>query len=470
MTKIVIFGAGQVGYSVAVALSDEENDVTLIDRNEVVLGQKVQHLDIKTIHGNATDPNTLDAADIEDAELVLAVTDQDDTNILVCQLAYMLGNTPQLIARLRNPEFHKRKDLLFGRQEPHKIPIDAIISPEKLVTDQIMRLVRHPGALQIVEFAKGKIQLVAIQADHSGKLVGHKIKELREHMPNVDSRVAAIYRHDRPIIPQGDTVIQPKDEVFFIAAPEHIADMMTELRTVNASYGKRVMLVGAGNIGMRLAREMSEMKSGGFRVKLIEKDKERAQKAAHELPDTVVIHGDAADQDLMLRGNIENTEVFCSVSNEDEVNILSAMMAKRLGAKRTMALINNSAYAELLENTGIDIVISPNLNTISELLRYIRRGGTVAVHSLRRGAAEAIETVAYGSSKSDSKVVGRTIGELNVPSGTTVGAILRDDQVLIAHSDIVIEDKDHVILFVVDKGGKQIESVQKLFQPSPLYV
>ena len=466
MKKIVIFGAGAVGSSVAEALSYEENDVTIIDRDESALSQKLQNLDIRVIHGIACDPQTLDEADIVDADLVLAVTDQDDTNILVCQLAYMLGSRPKVIARLRNPEFHRRKDELFGHEaNSKKIPIDSIISPEQLVTNQIMRLIRQPGALQIVEFANGKIQLAAIRADHGGKLVGHRIEELRQHLPTIDSRVAAIYREDRPIIPKGETVIQPKDEVFFVAAPEHISNIMTELRSVESSYGKRVMLVGAGNIGMQLAREMEQ---GEWRVKLIEYNRERAESASLELSNTIVIHGNAADQDLMQRENIRSVEVFCSVTNDDEVNILSAMMAKKLGAKRTMALINNSAYAELLENTGIDIVISPNLITVSALLRDIRKGDMVAVHSLRRGAAEAIETVVHGS-EMDSKVAGRAIGELKLPEGTTLGAILRNDQVLIAHNNIVIEDEDHVILFVVDKGGKQIEQVQKLFEPGPLW-
>ncbi len=467
MTKIVIFGAGAVGSSVAEALSYEDNDVTIIDREESALGQKLQNLDIRTIRGDACDPRVLDEANIEDAEMVLAVTNQDDTNILVCLLACMLANTPNVIARLRNPEFHRRKQDLFGREpNSRKIPIDSIFSPEQLVTEQIMRLIRQPGALQIVEFADGKIQLVAIRADQGGKLVGHRIEELRQHLPSIDSRVAAIYRGDRPIIPKGETVIEPDDEVFFIAAPEHIINIMTELRSVEATFGKRVMLVGAGNIGMQLAREMEH---GEWRVKLIEHNQKRAREASNELSNTIVIFGNAADQDLMLRENIDTAEVFCSITNDDEVNILSAMMAKKLGARRTMALINNTAYAELLENTGIDIVISPSLSTVSALLRDIRRGGTVAVHSLRRGAAEAIETVVHGS-KSSSKVVGRTIGELKLPEGITVGAILRNDEVLIAHRNIVIEDQDHVIIFVVDKGGKKIEQVQKLFEPDPLWL
>ena len=468
MTQILIVGAGTVGSSVAQALLEEDNDVTIIDRNNDVLTHIMHNMDLKAIQGDGSDPMVLDEADIENTDLVLAVTDQDDTNIVVCHLAVLLGNTPKVIARLRNIEFHNRKGRLFGREgDSHLIPIDTIISPARLVTDQIMRLIRLPGALQVVEFADGKIQLVAIRADRGGKLVGHKIEELREHMPNVDTRVAAIFRHDSPIIPKGDTVIKPKDEVFFIATPDHISDMMGELRAVDEPIGKRVMLVGAGNIGIGLAQKMAPTE---LRVKLIENDLERAEKAAAELADTIVIHGNATDQNLMLRENVESTEVFCSVTNNDAVNILSAMMAKKLGARRTMALINNSAYVDLLEETtsGIDIVISPNQNTIGELIRYIRSGSTVAVHSLRRGVAEAVEVVAHGTEKT-SRVVGRRIDELKLPKGATVGAILRNNEVLIAHHDLVFEPEDHVILFLADRAPKHIMHVQKLFAPSILY-
>lgn len=466
MTNILIVGAGTVGSSVAQALDEEGYDITIIDQNEAALNQASQNLDIQTIHGDASDPLTLEEASPDSIDMVLAVTDNDATNILVCQLAHRLGLEPNLVARVRNMEFHKRKDEFFG-SEDKQIPIHSIISPAQKVTDQIIRLINMPGALQVVEFAGGKIQLVAIRADEGGKLVGHKIEELSDHMPDVDVRVAAIYRSGEPIIPKGATVILPGDEVFFIAAPENLMGMMQELRTVDKTHGKRVMLVGAGNIGMRLALEMESV---DLRVKLIEFDYDRAEHAATVLDNTIVIHGNATDQNLMLRENIEATEVFCSVTNDDAVNILSAMMAKWLGARRTMALINNSSYVEMLESagSGIDIVISPNQNTIGELLRYIRSGSTLEVHSLRRGVAEAIETLAIGDSHT-SKVIGRSIEQLDLPKGAVVGAILRDGEVLIAHHDLIIQPDDHAIIFVAAKSPKLITHVQRLFEPNPLY-
>ncbi len=466
MTSILIIGAGTVGSSVAQALNEEGYDVTIIDENESALMQVAQNLDIQTIHGDAADPLILEEANPDSVDMVLAVTDSDATNILVCQLMHRLGLAPNLVARVRNMEFHKRKTEFFG-SEDNQIPIHSIISPAQRVTDQIMRLINMPGALQVVEFANGKIQLAAIRAEEGGKLVGHMIQELSQHMPDVEVRVAAIYRSKDYVIPKGKEVIYPGDEVFFIAPPESLADMMQELRTVDRSHGKRVILVGAGNIGMRLALELEKT---NLRVKLIEFNRNRAEKAAMMLDNTIVIHGNATDQNLMIRENIETTEVFCTVTNDDAVNILSAMMAKWLGARRTMALINNSSYVEMLESagSGIDIVISPNQNTIGELLRYIRSGTTVEVHSLRRGVAEAIETIAMGDEHT-SKVVGRRIEELNLPQGAVIGAILRGGEVLIAHHDLEIQSGDHAIVFVAAKSSKLISNVEKLFEPTALF-
>ncbi len=466
MTNILIIGAGTVGASVAEALNVEGYDITIIDQDESALNMMSQNLDIQTIQGDASDPLTLEEASPDRVDMVLAVTDSDVTNIVVCQLMHRLGLEPDLIARVRNMEYHRRKDEFFGSGEK-QIPIHSIISPAQQVTDQIMRLINLPGALQVVEFAAGKIQLAAIRADDGGKLVGHKIRELSEHLPEVEVRVAAIYRSGAPILPKGDTVILPGDEVFFIAAPEHLVSMMRELRPVDKSHSKRVILVGAGNIGIRLA---ASLEATDLRVKLIESDHARAEQAATMLNETIVIQGSGTDQNLMLRENIELTEIFCSVTNDDAVNILSAMMAKWLGARRTMALINNSSYVEMLDavGSGIDIIISPNQNTIGQLLRYIRRGSTVEVHSLRRGVAEAFETVAVGD-QSTSKVVGRRIEELNLPAGAVIGVLLRQGKVLIAHHDLEIQTDDHAIVFVAAKSSKLITKVQRLFEPDPLY-
>ncbi len=457
--KIIILGAGQVGTSMAEILSGEANDITLVDVNAGFLQTLQDRLDIRTVHGCASYPDVLLQAGGEDADLLLAVTNQDEVNMVACQIAHSLFHTPTKIARIRSAEYLRHPEI-FCKET---VPIDVIISPEQIITQQILRLIEYPGALQIVDFAGGKIQLMAVRAYHGGPLVGHALRELRDHMPNVDTRVAAIYRKDRPLIPTGDTVIEPDDEVFFIAARKDIRDVMSELRHIDKP-GRRIMLAGAGNIGLRLA---ATLERNNYGVKLIERDARRARQVAELLDRSVVLRGDAADEELMMQENIESIEVFCSLTNEDEANILSAMLAKRLGARRVMALINRSAYVDLIHGSGLDIAISPRMATVGTLLTHIRRGDVVAAHSLRRGAAEAIEAIAHGD-RSTSQVVGRTVSEISLPPGTTLGAILRGEQVIIAHDNTVIESEDHVILFVVDK--RHIRDVERLFQVGVTFV
>jgi len=457
--KIIILGAGQVGISTAEILAKEDNDITLIDNVASQVEGLQDRLDIRTIVGSASHPSILEQAGGPDADLILAVTDQDEVNMAACQVAYTLFRTPKKIARIRSVEYLTHREIFSD----DSIPVDVIISPEQLVTQHVLHLIEYPGALQVVDFAGGKIQLVGLKAYHGGPLVGRELRTIREDLPTVEARVAAIYRHDRPIIPEGDTIIEPNDEVFIVAAAPHIPIVMSEFCAVEAP-GQNIMLVGAGKIGLQLARTLEQ---NNYQVKLIEHGAERARQVAEQLDATIVLRGDAADEDLMLQENIDAMDVFCSLTNDDEANILSAMLAKRLGAHRTMALINRSAYVDLIESSVLDVAISPSLITVGSLLTHVRRGDTIAVHSLRRGAAEAIETIAHGDATSSS-VVGRRIEEISLPSGTRVGALLRNQEVIIPHHDTVIEAEDHVILFVIDK--KHIRDVERLFQVKVTFV
>ena len=457
--KIIILGAGQVGTSTAEILAKEDNDITLIDNVASQVEGLQDRLDIRTIVGSASHPSVLEQAGGPDADLILAVTDQDEVNMAACQVAYTLFRTPKKIARIRSVEYLTHREIFSDES----IPVDVIISPEQLITQHVLHLIEYPGALQVVDFAGGKIQLVGLKAYHGGPLVGRELRTIREDLPTVEARVAAIYRHDRPIIPEGDTIIEPDDEVFIVAAAPHIPIVMSEFCAVEAP-GQNIMLVGAGKIGLQLARSLEQ---NNYQVKLVEHGAERARQVAEQLDATIVLRGDAADEDLMLQENIDATDVFCSLTNDDEANILSAMLAKRLGAHRAMALINRSAYVDLIESSVLDVAISPSLITVGSLLTHVRRGDTIAVHSLRRGAAEAIETIAHGDAKSSS-VVGRPIEEISLPSGTRVGALLRNQEVIIPHHDTVIEAEDHVILFVIDK--KYIRDVERLFQVKVTFV
>lgn len=450
--KIIILGAGQVGSSLAENLATEANDVTLVDHNPDLLRALQDHLDIRTVQGEASYPEVLVSAGADDADMIIAVTDSDETNMIACQVAYTIFHTPTKIARVRAVEYlHYRQ--LFA---PEALPVDVLISPEQLITDNIQRLIETPGALQVLDFADGQVQLVGVRAYYGGPLVGNELRRLREHMPAVDTRVAAIYRRNRAIIPEGHTVIEADDEVFFIAAKKNIRAVMSELRRVDKPY-KRIIVAGGGNIGRRVAMALER----NYQVKLIDHNAARTQLLSSELESSIVLYGDAADQDLLLEENIENTDVYCALTNDDEANILSSMLAKRLGARKVMTLINRAAYVDLVQSGDIDIAISPQQATIGSLLTHVRRGDVVRVHSLRRGAAEAIEAVAHGDANS-SKVVGRRIDQLELPPGTNIGAIVRGNDVIIAHHDTVIESEDHVILFVIDK--KYIVDVEKLFQ------
>lgn len=450
--KIIILGAGQVGSSVAENLAREANDITVIDTDVSRIQALQDRLDIRTCVGHASHPDVLRQAGADDADMIVAVTNSDETNMIACQVAYTLFHTPTKIARVRAYEYLKYTDLFTQ----DALPIDVLISPEQVITDYMERLVEYPGALQVLDFASGKVRLVGVKAYYGGPLVGHELRTLRDHIPGIETRVAAIFRRGNSIIPEGNTVIEADDEVFFIAARKNIRAVMSELRKLDKPC-KRIIIAGGGNIGTRLAKALESR----YQVKLIDHNKQRSQRIAENLERTIVLLGDVADEELLLEENIENTDVFCSVTNDDEANILSAMLAKRLGAKKVMALINRAAYVDLVESGEIDIAVSPHQATIGILLTHVRRGDVVVVHSLRRGAAEAIEAIAHGD-RSNSRVVGRAIEDIKLPPGTTIGAVVRQDEVIIAHHDTVIEAEDHVILFLVDK--KRISDVERLFQ------
>ncbi len=450
--KIIILGAGQVGGTLAEHLASEANDITVVDTDGDRLRDLGDRLDIRTVQGRGSFPTVLRQAGADDADMLVAVTNSDETNMVACQVAYTLFHTPTKIARVREAAYLTRAGLF----DNDAIPVDVLISPEQVVTNYIKRLIEYPGSLQVIDFAGGKAQLVAVKAYYGGPLVGQQLRQLREHMPNVDMRVAAIFRRDRPIIPQGDTVIEADDEVFFIAAKADIRAVMSEMRRLDENY-KRIMIAGGGHIGERLAEAIESR----YQVKIIEMNPARCRYLSESLNSTVVLQGSASDRDLLMEENIANTDLFLALTNDDEANIMSSLLAKRLGARKVMTIINNPAYVDLVQGGEIDIAVSPQLATIGTLLAHVRRGDIVSVHSLRRGAAEAIEVVAHGDPKS-SKVIGRAIKDIALPSGTTIGAIIRADEVLIAHDATVIESGDHVIMFLVDK--KYIRDVERLFQ------
>lgn len=450
--KIIILGAGQVGSSVAANLVNEENDITIVDVDPTALQLLSERFDLRTITGVASHPSVLAKAGAKDADMILAVTNSDEVNMIACQVAYTLFHTPTKIARIREIEYLKNTPL-FAQEA---LPVDVLISPEQLVTDYIERLISHPGALQVVDFADGKAQMITLRASYSGVLVGHSLRNLRKELPGIEYKIFIIFRKGQAVIPNGDTVIEAADEIFFISSQKSLRQLMQIIRNKEKPY-KRIMIAGGGNIGLRLAEALEEK----YKIKLLELDPVKARIASETLKNTIVLNGDAADEDLLHEEDIDKTDVFCALTNADEANIISSMLAKRLGARKVMSLINRAAYVDLVQSNTIDIAISPQQATIGSLLAHVRKGDVVVVHALRRGAAEAIEAIAHGN-QSSSKVVGRAIKDINLPKSATIGAIVRGDEVLMANKRVVIEAEDHVILIVSDK--RDVAEVEALFQ------
>lgn len=456
--KIIILGAGQVGSSVAEALASEANDITIIDNDSARLTALADKLDVRTVAGNAAYPSVLREAGIEDTDMLVAVTQSDQTNLVACKIARSLFHVPTRIARLRSRDFFEG-DLL----STENFAVDYAICPEQDITDYIAKLVEFPEALQVLEFAGGRIILVAVRAYQGGLLVGKPIREMRAHLPEgVDARIAAIFREHQSVEPDGSTVIEADDEVFLLAATEHMRTVMQELRRMMEPV-KRVMIAGGGNIGVRVAATLELH----HEVKIIEWNRARAETIAGRLGKTLVLHGEATDENLLAEESIDETDMFLALTNDDENNIMAASLAKRLGCKRVLALINRRAYAEMVQGGPIDIGLSPAQVSIGTLLTHVRRGDVARVHSLRRGAAEALELIVHGDTKT-SKVVGRRIGELPKIKGTHIGALVRGEEVIISHHDTVIEENDHVIVFCTRK--RQVRDVEKLFQVSAGFI
>ena len=470
--KVIILGAGQVGASVAEGLVSEENDITVVDSDGARLMRLQDKLDLRAVVGNAATPSVLRQAGAEDADMIIAVTQSDQTNLVACKLAQSVFNVPTRIARLRARDFLEDATLL----SPENFAVDFALCPEQVITDYIRRLIEFPEALQVLNFAKGRVSLVAVRAYEGGTLVGRPIKEMREHLPpDMDARIAAIFRRDQPVFPEGETTVEAGDEVFLLAATEHIRPVLRQLRRMMTPV-ERIMIAGGGNIGLRLAKVLEKR----YEVKIIEGRQERAELIANELDNSLVLLGDATDEELLEQENISEMDLFLAVTNDDEDNIMAGSLAKRLGSKRVVALINRRAYADMIEGGPIDIGISPAQVSIGTLLAHVRHGDVAEVHSLRRGAAEALELVAHGDAKT-SKIVGKRIGDIDWPHGVTVAALVRnfdqavvightDDwtaitrhgEVVIAHHDTVIQPEDHVIVFCTRK--KLVKKVEKLFQ------
>ena len=453
--NVLIVGAGRVGSSLAENLVSEHNDITVVDTDPDRLAYLQERFDLRGVAGDATQVSVLSQAGAADTDLLVACAASDAVNLVACKIARQVFNVPRRVARLRSPEYQELPELMGD----DGFCVDSLISPERSVTTYLHSLIEFPEALQVVEFAGGRVSVMAVRAGRDSPLLRRTVQDLRQVLPDVNARVIDILRGGRTLSPGRDVAIAPGDELLVVVDTRHARRIVRQLREEKSV--RRVMIAGGGNIGLRLARQLADE---GYSVRIIERDPKRCEYLVAELPSNVlVLNGNGTDEELLERENIEDMDTWLALTSDDEDNIMSSLLAKRLGARKVIALINRQAYGELMQGSHIDIAVSPSQATLSELLRHVRRGDIAAVHRLRQGVAEAIEAVAHGD-RSNSKVVGRAVGDIRLPRGASIGALARGDEIIMPDDDTVIQTDDHVIVFVPSR--QMMPRVEKLFQVS----
>ena len=450
--KVLVCGAGQVGVSIARHLASEKNDVTVIDLDPELIKKVNESLDVQTVVGPASQPDILESVGASDAEMLVAVTKDDEVNMVACQVAHSIFNVPTKIARIRSqsylaPEWQD----LFSRDN---MPIDVIISPEIEIAKAVTRRLHVPGASDIISFADDLVYVIAISIDNNCPLIDTPLRQLTELFPDLHLRVFAISRNDKVFTPNGDDQMLNDDEVYFAVESSQVQRAMTAFGH-NEQEARRLVILGGGNIGLYLTSELLSQEQN-LSIKLIEKNTKRAEKVVETIPNAIVINGNCLESEILAEANVSKAEAVVAVTNDDQVNILSSLLAKQEGSGRVMTLVNNSTYSPLIRSLGVDAVINPRAITVSKILQHIRRGRIRAVHSLRDGLAEIIEAEALET----SPLVGKTLKDIGMPEGIIVAAIVRGKEVIIPHGQTEITNKDRVILFA---KKEMIKKVEKLF-------
>ena len=450
--KVVVCGAGQVGFNIAKHLAGEHNDVTVIDQEPALIQRINDSLDVRGLVGFASHPDMLEAAGIEEADMIIAVTFADEVNMIACQIAHSLFNVPTKIARVRHQSYLNPvwRDL-FSRDH---MPIDVIISPEVEVARAVKRRLDVPGAFDVIPFAGDQIRVIGVTCEEECPVVDTPLRQLTELFPDLNIVVSGIWRNDRLLVPTGDDQMLVGDEVYFVADSRHVTRALTVFGH-EETEARRVIIVGGGNIGLDLARQV-EAEEPNVRLKLIELNRNRAETVADNLKSSVVINGDALDSEILREANVQATETVIAVTDDDEVNILASLLAKRNGCQRVVTLINNASYVPLITSLGIDAAVNPRATTVSSILQHVRRGRIRGVHSLRDGIAEVIEAEALET----SPVVGVPLRDVRMPAGIIVGAVVRGEQVIIPRGDTIIEVGDRVIVMAL---ADMVRKVEKMF-------
>lgn len=456
--RVIVCGAGRVGFGIASRLAGENADVTIIDQSPELIQNISEQLDVRGLVGHGAHPDVLDDAGAGEADMLIAVTFSDEVNMTACQVGHSLFNVPTKIARVRAQSYLAREwSDLFSRKN---LPIDVIISPEREVARAVLNRLSVPGAFETIEFGDGRIQFVGVRIDQNCPVVNTPLYQLSELFPDLKARIVGIWRQNHLIVPKRSDQVIVGDEVYFLAQRDHVTRTLDILGHEERA-ARRIMLLGGGNIGLYVAQQL-EKSQMRVNVKVIEQAKARAEEVAETLTRTVVLHGSGLDQTILREAGANETETMVALTDEDQVNILASVIAKKEGVERTLALINNRTYAELMQPLGIDAFIDPRGTTVSTILQHVRRGRIRALHSVRNGVAEALEAEALET----SPLVNTPLKEARIPDGLIIGPLIRDDEIIIPRGDTEIKPHDRVTVFAL---RELVPKVEQLFRVSIEY-
>ena len=448
--KILILGAGRVGSSLASTLSKQQYEVSVIDLSKEKLQRLQEDFDLATEVGHGSYPSTLKKAGADEETILLAVTNSDECNITSCQIAKSKFNVKKTICRLSNASYLDSLDA-FGENN-----IDIAISPENEVTEHLVDLIKHPGAEQIESFANGSIKVVSVKAKKDGMLVNRELKSIKSDMPDTNTFVPAIYRKGKPLIPDGKTIIKENDEIYFLAAESDIDSVVQEMRLQDSS-SSRMMIVGGGKIGFALAKTLEE----DYKIKVIDPSDDRCEVISNQLNRTIVLKGEGSDEELLKSENIENIDIFCALTNDDETNIMSAFLAKKLGAKKTIIIVNNYTYINILPKNFVDIALSPQRLTVSMVLQHLAKGDVPQEVMLKmQSGAEAIEGIIHNN-EFTKNFFDRPIAEIPLPDNCVIAAVIRQDKTFMNSENLLLKPDDKIIVFILGKTDK--EQIENLF-------
>ena len=445
--KIIIVGAGEVGFHIASHLTLENKEVVVIDKDPAAIRRVSDSLDVQALEGSGSSPVVLEEAGIQDAEIILAVTDSDEANLVACLVANILSPTTKKLARVRNGDFDKYHEIL-REHAPH---IDNIINPEIEVVKTIESMMRVPGAADVGEFADGRIQFIGIYLDKTSRLAGIKLAELPDKVTNARPLIAAVVREEELIIPRGNDRLMPGDLVYFICEKDKLQETLAVFDK-HDQRANRVLIVGGGNIGLRLAKRLEEEAKY---CKIIEKDADRCVLLAESLNKAVVLCGDGSDQELLAEENIQDMDVAVTLTDDEEINILASLLAKRMGAKKSITRISKFSYFPLMKAIGIEQVVSPRLSAINTILQHIRRGKVLSAISIKGEQAEVMEALALET----SDIVDKPLSQIAFPKGALVAGIIRRDKIIIPSGDSVIQPDDRIIIFARRQAIPNIEKI-----------